>query len=101
MRTGFHKDPVSRAHHPNSQVSDVTEFPAPTTQQARNLTMSQDLAQTRLLIRDRDTKFTRAFDDVFRAEGMRLIRTPVRAPRANAFATRFVRTVRHECLDWT
>jgi len=70
-------------------------------QQARNLTMACDLAQIETLIRDRDTKFTQTFDHVFNAEGIQVIRTPVRAPRANAFAERFVRTVRQECLDWT
>ncbi|MDQ6853748.1 MAG: integrase core domain-containing protein [Actinomycetota bacterium] len=73
-----------------------------TTQQARQLAWSlPDRPQTiRFLIRDRDSKFTRAFDDVFQSEGIEIIRTPFRAPNANAFAERWVGTVRRDCLDW-
>jgi len=71
------------------------------TQQARQLAWSlgEGLVPAKWLIRDRDAKFTPSFDDVFRSEGIRVIRTPVRSPRANAIAERFVATVRRECLD--
>jgi len=71
-----------------------------TARQARNLMMQLgDAPPFRALIHDRDTKFGGAFDEVFRSEGMKVIRTPVRAPNANAYAERWVRTVRSDCLD--
>ncbi|MGA9162540.1 MAG: hypothetical protein WB297_16985, partial [Actinomycetota bacterium] len=72
-----------------------------TTQQARNLYMAGELPTVRILIRDRDSKVTRSFDAVFGSEGARVILTPIRSPKANAYAERWVRTVRTEILDRT
>jgi transposase InsO family protein len=85
-------------------LAGVTSNPhgAWVTQQARNLFLATADGGQRLrfVLRDRDAKFCRGFDDVFRAEGAEVLVTPVQAPNAGAYAERWIRTVRAECLDW-
>jgi len=83
-------------------ILGVTRNPdsALVTQQARNLGVGEPLRAVRFMIRDRDQKFSGPFDEVLRSEGVSIVKTPIRAPRANAFAERWVRTARAECLDW-
>jgi putative transposase len=85
------------------RIAGITANPdgAWVTQQARNLVMGLDdeCVPVRFLIRDRDSKFTASFDEVFRSEGIRVIKAPVRAPRARAHAERWVESLRRECLD--
>jgi putative transposase len=82
-------------------VAGVTANPdgAWVAQQARNLAVEERLEKVRFLIHDRDAKFCGRFDAIVRSEGVAVIETPFRAPKANAVAERWVRTVRTECLD--
>ena len=85
-------------------LAGVTANPNATwvAQQARNLllVLGEHGRRVRFLLRDRDAKFGRAFDDVFRSEDATVLLTPFQAPKANAYAERWVGTVRAECLDW-
>jgi transposase InsO family protein len=89
--------------HRRAWITGVTAHPnaAWVTQQARNVTgdIADEEIDVKFLIRDRDTKYVAGFDEVFKSEGAQILRTPFRAPNANAYAERFVRTVRSECLD--
>jgi putative transposase len=84
-------------------IAGITAHPTQSwvTQQARNLLMDLDERADlfRFLIRDRDSKFSGAFDALFAGADMRIIRTPIRAPSANAIAERLIGTLRRECLD--
>src|SRR5215472_10715749 len=111
--------PVSRAHAPEScpspsctlwsascctrapPISERIDAPHGVVQQARQLAwrIADGELRPRFLLRDRDAKFTRAFDGVFGGEGVEVIRLPVRSPVANSFAERWVVTARRECLD--
>ena len=72
------------------------------TQQARNALwqLAEEATEVRLMLHDRDRKFSRGFDTLWEAEGARVMLTPLMAPKANAYAERWVGSARRECLDW-
>ena len=89
--------------HRRVWITGVTEHPDArwVTQQARNLSgeLGDEGVEVSFVLRDRDTKYVAAFDEVFSADGAQILKTAVQAPNMNAYAERFVRTVRSECLD--
>jgi transposase InsO family protein len=95
---------VIELEHRRVHLAGITAHPtgAWVTQAARNLLMDLDghAQRFRFFIRDRDAKFTAAFDTVLTAAGIQVLNTPPQAPKASAYAERWVRTVRTECLDW-
>jgi putative transposase len=95
---------LHRIGHRRVHLAGVTANPdaAWVTQQARNLLLmfNERRRRLRFVLRDRDARFSRSFDDVFRTDGADVLLTPVQAPNANAYAERWIGTVRAECLDW-
>src|SRR5688572_15564220 len=84
-------------------ISGITAQPTQrwVAQQARQLMWDLDAEERRFthVLRDNDGKYGAVFDAIFESEGIEVVRTPLRAPRANAYAERWVRSVREECLD--
>jgi putative transposase len=74
-----------------------------TVQAARNLFLAhgEKLTNAKALGHDRGSQFTRSFDQIFRTQGMKVLKTPVRTPVANSIAERWIGTLRRELLDRT
>jgi transposase InsO family protein len=92
--------PTRRVFYAGATAPPTGEW---TTQAARNLLLrhGQSLERCKALVRDRGSQFTAAFDEVFRTEDIKVLKTPGRTPVANAFAERWIRTLRRELLDRT
>jgi len=95
--------PVSRNGETGGAATTANPTGAWTTQAARNLVQfhHDQLAGARALVRDRGSQFIDAFDEVFRTEGLKILKTPVRTPVANSFAERWIAFIRRELLDRT